>query len=484
MRVVFYGINGQGLGHITRLSNIAGVLKELVNSLDMRAEFSFLTTSEASHIISDFPVYKIPSVKVFDNPNYRMRDYITQSRFFISNLFAAIRPDVVVMDTAPVGSFGEFNLIRDFCTTRVFINRHSAISEDLQNPRLNALSMYDLVLTPDHPDNHAKYCFPDTIKTSVFTDVIHGFRQDLALDKKAVRRYFNVGEGQKLVYISAGGGGDIGAEEQIDILYQALKHRDDITLLVGYGPLYRGKIIYNDQIIPYTGDNIRQFFLGVDAAICAAGYNTFEELLAAGIPTLFYSQVKHMDKQDLRIKEGQSQNWNDYFDTFPDCSQLEQRLDKLLSPENGIANKLSERERSYGSLNTAFEILKESLLANDSTLKETEIYFIAKLFKVWLNLPPGKKRYQFSDIARWSFFLYPRSLNETQWSHLTKDCQTFYDEPNAELEAFILSLFKQVSQFLQIRMKKAHVSDKDIKRAMERYLTTGNLEHLTEADLP
>lgn len=484
MKVVFYGINGQGLGHIARLLNIAGVLKELVNALDMKAEFSFLTTSEASHIITDFPVYKIPSLKVFDNPNYRIRDQITHGRFFVSNLFASLRPDVVIMDTTPVGAFGEFMLIRDFCTTKVFINRHSAMSGEPENPKNNALNMYDLILTPDHPDHHLKYYFPSTINANVFTDVIHGFRRDLALERDAVRSYFGVEEDQKLVYISAGGGGDIGAEEQLDILYNALKHRRDIKFLFGYGPLYRGRIIYNDHIIPYTGDNIRQFFLGIDASICAAGYNTYEELLAAGIPTLFYSQVKQMDRQDIRIKEGQQHGWNDYFDTFPNCDNLDSRLTALLSPNNSVFENLLKKEPSYGSLNTALEIIKESVQANNSPLSEASIYLAARLFKVWLSLPAGRKRYRFSDIARWTFFLQPLAAGIDQWNSFAQNCQRLYDRSNAELEQSILSLFNQTSRFLQIKMKKSHLSDSEVKSAMEKYLRNYKLENFSENDLP
>ena len=61
MKVLFYAINGVGLGHLSRLLAIARALAPLARSLGARPDLQFITTSDASELAHDFPVFKIPS---------------------------------------------------------------------------------------------------------------------------------------------------------------------------------------------------------------------------------------------------------------------------------------------------------------------------------------------------------------------------------------------------------------------------------------
>ena len=64
VRLLFYAINGTGLGHLTRLLAVARSCRELLDALEQEADIRFLTSSEASEVVWDFPVYKLPSKTV------------------------------------------------------------------------------------------------------------------------------------------------------------------------------------------------------------------------------------------------------------------------------------------------------------------------------------------------------------------------------------------------------------------------------------
>jgi len=68
---------------------------------------------------------------------------------------------------------------------------------------------------------------------------------------------------------------------------------------VGTGPLYRGQPFPGLTSVP---GRAAEWSLAFDAAICAAGYNTYGELMFAGVPTAFLPQHKLADDQEGRAQ--------------------------------------------------------------------------------------------------------------------------------------------------------------------------------------
>lgn len=478
MKILFYGINGQGLGHISRLLNVARVLKELANGLGVKAELIFLTTSEASDIASEFPVFKIPSLEVYRDHNYNTRDYQVDGRFMVNNLFATLRPDAVVVDTIPTGAFGEFSLIRDFCEKRVFINRHVNSSGEPDKSRVSAFKLYDLIITPDDADNSNKYHFSDSAEAqkNVFTGTIHGFRSDKALNKADVRTYFSIPNNKKLVYISAGGGGDISADRQIELIIDTLNERDDLVFLIGYGPLYKGRVRYASNIITFTGPNVRDYFRGLDAAICAAGYNTFHELLAAKVPTIFYAQKKGLDRQDLRVLDGKNKAWNDYFVEFPDCAMLEQKLDDILNGTCIEVVNLQSRRASLGTLNASVAMMKMFIGSGHPNLSEHTIYLTAEAYKHWSNCEALVSQYKFVDLWNWALFLGPMSIQN--WHELVEGAPHRFIKESQDVGMIMLGLLRTAATTLDIRLGFTGTPISAIKHALTLFYRNQNHNEL------
>ncbi len=390
VRILFYAINGTGLGHVARLLAIARNARELVKTSGARADFQFLTTSDGSEIIHDFPVFKVPSKSAAVKSGVDRAEFVARSKFLISNLVAQFRPDVLVVDTVPQGAYQEFAFLRAYARTTLLIDRHK--DHDVASSDIVQLhtQLYDRVIVPDWESESARYPAPPSIRTRRrFVGPVHGYDPSGNPSRQEVRRYFDVDGPHRLVYVSAGGGGDQEAPAELRALVDAFAIIPDVHLLVGYGPLFRGERIYRRNVTPLSEPDISRYFGALDAAVCAAGYNTYQELLAAGVPTLFFAQRKGMDRQDERVQQGARSDFHDVFDrscplfdpSSADPDELRQKLIGLLEgvTRQRLLRGLGARKKSIGALRSAVELLALHSTLPDSALDRRRLYEVATL---------------------------------------------------------------------------------------------------------
>jgi len=360
-------------------------MREILHALGLGADFHLLTTSEAPQQGWDFPTYKLPSKTVVAEVDTSNEEFASHSTFLNTNLVATFRPDLLVLDTMPQGSFGEFQGMRVFAKSTAFIRRHTNPAAVNQPVYRSHMGLYDLILTPDNPEEAYRYTTPEEVRNrSVFTGIVHGYRAEEAWSREAVRAHFGVQPHQTLMYISAGGGGDKRAETDLTRLIDAASSDPAHFILVGYGPLYRGRKRYASNIIPLTDPDVRQYFGGLDLAISAAGYNTYEELLAAGVPSAFFGQVKGMDCQDERVSIGVKNGWNRELSEFdPFSVQEEITTLKRSDIQQMIRSRLAQRGISDGGLVAAVELLKLHAGLKGSPVILSKVYLAAVMRRVW-----------------------------------------------------------------------------------------------------
>jgi len=149
--------------------------------------------------------------------------------------------------------------------------------------------------------------------------------------------------------ISAQGRGDLSCEETLKTLIHTLSDDPMLHLLVGAGPLYRGRRFSGPRITWFTEPGIAAYFGACDAAISAGGYNSFYELLYFQIPTLFYSQEKIADDQFRRIHEAETEGACVFLPNLDDRVNVKSTLDTIL-----------ERERSKAMAANCLKVIGEN----------------------------------------------------------------------------------------------------------------------------
>lgn len=482
---IFYAINGTGLGHISRLLNIAREVSTLSDSLSIKAEVSFITTSEGSQIANEYPVFKLPSMQIQKQYASDLKKATADSQYFVANLFGSFRPDAVVLDTKAEGAYGEFPLFKAYCDKRIFVNRRTDNSVNDRSIRKESLDHYHLTLTPDDQSEKDKY--PEDIvgkDDHKFTGVIHGFRPEKTLSRGEVRKLFEVNDDQKLIYVSAGGGGDKKAELQIDAILNSLSERNDIKFLVGYGVLYRGRQKYGANIIPYSGGEVREFFNGLDCAICAAGYNTYQELLAANIPSLFYYQPKGMDRQDSRVLEGEQLGWNLGLNDVFNKALLLQRYELLLQSSKSIKETLNNRPFSYGALTAGVEILKVINDAKDDVdINIAELYFSAVCLKMWKSGLHQKFNHKFSKYIRWILIIQPMIIGKTAWEELLEGFFVAYKTNTFFNENIVLKMITDSDRVITTKRSLSGMGEQQFLIRLKRFLKKYSINELNPISL-
>jgi UDP-N-acetylglucosamine--N-acetylmuramyl-(pentapeptide) pyrophosphoryl-undecaprenol N-acetylglucosamine transferase len=299
LRVVCYAVNGTGVGHITRLLAIARWLRRYAAALDRRIEIWFLTSSEADGLVFEegFAAFKIPSKTIVAETGIDRTTYLALAKQWVWHTLGLLRPDLLIVDTFPRGSFGELLGALDLCGRTAFVYRPVRAEVASRADFQAMLPLYDVVLVPE---SDAQVKAPPTLADRLVHvgPVLARERWEL-MPREMARARLGIDDAKKCVFVSAGGGGDRDAETQIEWTVQSLARDRSIAVVLGAGALYRGRP--SPGVTVLTG-RAAEYSRAFDAAVCAAGYNTFGELMFAGIPTAFLPQEKLADDQRARAE--------------------------------------------------------------------------------------------------------------------------------------------------------------------------------------
>jgi len=332
-RIVCYAINGAGLGHVTRLLSVAKWMRRYVALLDQRpAEVLFLTSSDASDVLAEagFAAFKIPSKTIARKTELNKLEYRRLAKHFVWNTLGVFAPDLLVVDTFPSGSFDELFQVLDGPFKKSFIYRKVKPEYAARATFRSAASMYDTVVAPHSESN----CPVEQVggKSIRFSGEVAQFDPMDLPNRDEARRELGIADEDRLVYISAGGGGDPNARRQLESIVATLKDVANVHMLIGAGPLYRGPRVSGPKVTWFDGSAVAKYFRAVDAAISAAGYNTFHELMLARVPSAFFAQSKIADDQRERIQTALDLDACHFLADTYDAATVRETVSRLLDP--------------------------------------------------------------------------------------------------------------------------------------------------------
>lgn len=179
------------------------------------------------------------------------------------------------------------------------------------------------------------------IEATKYCGEVIQFERDELLPVDVARRELGVADGDQLVYVSAGGGGDPNAAADLQRIVESLQSEPHVHLLVGAGPLYRGSRIAGPCLTWFDATSVWRYFAAVDAAVSAGGYNTFHELLFAKVPTAFFPQSKIADDQEKRIREALDCGACRMIDDVQDTEQIVRHVRELLTSQVAMSMRES-----------------------------------------------------------------------------------------------------------------------------------------------
>ncbi|MFN7974385.1 MAG: glycosyltransferase, partial [Acidobacteriota bacterium] len=303
LRIVNYAVNGAGVGHLVRLIAINRWIRRYAWHAGVRPEIYFLTSSEADGLLftEGFASFKMPSKTSVAETGIDKLAYLALAKQWVWHSLGLLRPDILVVDTFPRGSFGELLSALDLCRHRAFVYRPLKAAFAARPDFQAMLPLYDAIVVPEHAG--ADVTIPDEARGRVrFVGPVMARERAELLARGEARARCGVREGCVVVYLSAGGGGDPGAAETLAALVDALAADETLHLVVGAGPLYRGQPFAGSRLTWLPTGLAAELMGAFDAAICASGYNSYHELMHAGVPAIFLPQAKVADVQGERAR--------------------------------------------------------------------------------------------------------------------------------------------------------------------------------------
>ncbi|MCA9590681.1 MAG: hypothetical protein KC657_35520 [Myxococcales bacterium] len=301
IRIVNYAVNGAGAGHLSRLVGISRWLRRYAAWMGARAEIYFLTSSEADSILftERFASFKLPSKTAVADSRIDKATYLALAKQWVWHSLGLLRPDLLVVDTFPRGSFGELLSALDLCKARALVLRPMLESFARRPEVMTMLPLYDAILVPER-EGDADVPVPEEARRRMRWLGPMCMRERVEMmSRPDARASLGVAPGAFAVYVTAGGGGDAGAPEQLARASAALTDAG-MHVVVGAGPLYRGRVERRPGVTWLAHETAAELMPAFDAAVSAAGYNTFVELMHAGVPTVFVPQEKIADDQHAR----------------------------------------------------------------------------------------------------------------------------------------------------------------------------------------
>lgn len=347
-RLLFYAVDGLGLGHVTRMLALA----RAVRRLSPGAEMLFLTTSEASHIIyqEGFAALKLPSRTAASSGGLRGGSWLRLTQTVSWNSIAAFDPHCLIVDTFAAGTLQELLPILRWPLRKVFVFRAQR-KERASDPFLQrTLELYDLILVPHEAGSET---VPTPAGTrAIWTGPILLREASELLTRPESRRALGLPLERDIGLFALGGGGEPEMNRARAQMQRAADQANQNTLWVEVaGPLAPNtKTMQNAALESTIGsaapaheyscarplgrnandgtsdaerengdaaqedafasrDNWRTlrgvhplmiYLNAFDCAVAAVGYNTTHELQAARVPSVLWPFARDLDDQEAR----------------------------------------------------------------------------------------------------------------------------------------------------------------------------------------
>ena len=299
IKILFYAVNGLGIGHVTRLLAIARQVRKLRPDI----ELLFLTSSEADSIIyqEGFAAVKVPSKTIRTKTKLSKKTFNKLIQLVTWNVISAFSPSLMVVDTFPAGNLQELLPIMHWRPRMLFIYREQKRRRAEDNTFQSIISLYDRIIIP-HFQSEVKLPLPaGTIP--VYTGPILIRTRNETENRETIREQLNLPKDKLILYITFGGGGEQELDNALNSVLKVANKLSQLHIVIAQGPLCSNKY-KNQPNITWLQSYypICETFPAYDLAISSVGYNSANELLHFGIPSIYIPFERVLDDQFKRAR--------------------------------------------------------------------------------------------------------------------------------------------------------------------------------------
>ncbi len=291
-RVLMVSDNGAGLGHLSRLMAMARRLPEPVRAV-IATQSHGASVAHAEGFLTEY----VPSRKTMRSDKPRWNAFL---RARLKHLIELHRPAVVAVDSVPHD--GYIDAMADHPDVTWVWVRRAMWRKDVGQNWIDRGSAFDAVLEPgeyaaavDAGPTVADRARAHTVAPIMFLDA------DELVDAAEARRYLGLDDRPTaLLQLGAGNINDIASPVTRGAELLA-KHGWQVVLAestISTGPLPRPPGAHVVKVYP-----VSRYLRGFDLVVAASGYNSFHELIAFGVPSVFVPNTSTgLDDQVARAR--------------------------------------------------------------------------------------------------------------------------------------------------------------------------------------
>jgi UDP:flavonoid glycosyltransferase YjiC (YdhE family) len=347
-RILFVTSNGTGLGHLTRSMAIARRLDESLEPL-------FFTLSAAAPVVRElgFPVEYAASYGTPGTGNdWR---WSRRLRGRLRAVIAEAQPAVLVFDgTHPYEAL--LGAMRGFDDLRTVWSRRPLWRAGSSRAPLGRTGSFDAVLEPGE-----LAAAEDRGPTVARRGEVHAVAPIVLLDRSELlpredaARELALDPAATNVLVALGQGAEV--RDATKRCLRRLADREGVQVAALSSALERVGAVPDGVVALRATYPISRYYAAFDAAVSAAGYNAYHELIALGVPSLFVPMPRETDDQPARARFAAEAGLG-WGIAGPGDPALESALDRLLDPQaRGIVASGLEAHRPPNGADEAAEWL-------------------------------------------------------------------------------------------------------------------------------
>lgn len=293
-RVLYVSSNGAGVGHLMRLMSMARRAE--------RTQPLFLTLSQAITVVREqgYPVEYLASRQVTDVPVTAWHRLL---RDRVLDLVDAHDVRAIVFDgTWPYR--GLFHVVHERPHVHLVWSRRAMWREGVTNPMLEEADRFSLILEPGEA--------AADLDVGVTTRLRDGARRvgpitflDTAeqVDRATARAEMGLDPDRPAALVQLGAGNINDTSSLLGMVVDALSEAPDLQICVTRSVIASEAEQLGVDVRTVSVYPLARYLRAFDLAVAASGYNTFHELVATPVPTLFLPNMEtSTDDQEGRAR--------------------------------------------------------------------------------------------------------------------------------------------------------------------------------------